>query len=760
MNKLYPYIIGALILLGVPVFVLATTSVPWSIVNLTDTFISPNLVNGSAKGILVSASSTINGSLSVSTLTTGNCVQASTGGLLVSAVGACGSGSSGFPFTPAINYGALTNATNTPLWFQAGFQASSTAHLIDFDATGILTFASTSVNATSTLIKLGTIVFITGSSTAHNVSVGQGDMQNITGGADNNAFGDSVLANVTTGASNNALGWKAMEHTTTGASNLALGETALGANIDGSLNTAVGDASLFSLNTPAFFNAALGAGSLFTLTSGDYNIALGADAAFNQVSGTSNIAIGPGVDLPLLTDSQQLNIGNLLYGTSLYIGNVGQTSSAPVAGRLGVASTSPFATFSIQAINGSTASTIFAIGSSTQTATTTLFSVSNIGSTTLGRFGTCNTTSALTTSATGVITCGAISVTSTGAAYPFTPLSAFGTTTSATTSVLWVVQGIFASSTSYIASTTFSINGQVGVGSSTPFGQLSVDTSKLAAGIPSFVVGSSTRTDLSINQNGNLIVDSGIATSTSGATNKAFLGRFTNTYSTTTPSTAGVPIKVVFTGAEDTAPSFSGTTLTLPSNVAYFVVELWGAGGGGGGGGASPSAGGVGSNGTATAFGTGSATTTADFGRGGASGAVFTVASLSCTTAVLGGVGGSIGSGGDFNAAGQSGDSSLGVGFGSDGGSTVRGGTGGVELGANVTNGAVGNSPGGGGAGGSFCGPGGGAGAYARDLIPAPLATTFYFDVGKGGGGGTAGGSAGIGGAGAAGGILLEIYTY
>lgn len=87
--KLFKYIAPLLLLL--PFTAQAVTTVPWSITNLTDTFIFPNSVNGSAKGILVSASSTVNGNFSVSTLTSGNCVQASTGGLLVNASGACGS---------------------------------------------------------------------------------------------------------------------------------------------------------------------------------------------------------------------------------------------------------------------------------------------------------------------------------------------------------------------------------------------------------------------------------------------------------------------------------------------------------------------------------------------------------------------------------------------------------------------------------------------------------------------------------------------
>jgi hypothetical protein len=58
-------------------------------------------------------------------------------------------------------------------------------------------------------------------------------------------------------------------------------------------------------------------------------------------------------------------------------------------------------------------------------------------------------------------------------------------------------------------------NGNVGVGSTTPWGRLSVDTTSLAAGVPEFTVGSSTRHDFVITQAGNV----GIGTTTPGSVN-------------------------------------------------------------------------------------------------------------------------------------------------------------------------------------------------------------------------------------------------
>src|SRR5581483_3444792 len=63
------------------------------------------------------------------------------------------------------------------------------------------------------------------------------------------------------------------------------------------------------------------------------------------------------------------------------------------------------------------------------------------------------------------------------------------------------------------ATSTFSSAGFLGIGSTTPWGQLSVNPSNLAAGVPEFVVGSSTQTDFVITQAHNV----GVGTTNPGA---------------------------------------------------------------------------------------------------------------------------------------------------------------------------------------------------------------------------------------------------
>lgn len=164
-------------------------------------------------------------------------------------------------------------------------------------------------------------------------------------------------------------------------------------------------------------------------------------------------------------------------------------------GNIGVGSTSPFAKMSIHAnpTDSVIDQVLFAIGSSTATATTTLFNVlnngsvgidtvptgarleiqgtttdatgngiivwdsngknvftvANNGSTTIGSFGACNTTNALTTDAAGRITCGAISG-SGGSAFPFTPTTAFGSAANATGTLIGFTAGLYSLASSTI----------------------------------------------------------------------------------------------------------------------------------------------------------------------------------------------------------------------------------------------------------------------------------------------------------------------
>ena len=140
------------------------------------------------------------------------------------------------------------------------------------------------------------------------------------------------------------------------------------------------DRSGASYNTDIGYNAGLGTSA--TTQTGFDNTFLGAYSGQNISSGGNNIAIGWNALATSSTGNNSLNIGNLIFA-SLPATTSNTTLTYPTTGTFGIGSTSPYAKFSIQSNNGDTATTLFAIGSSTQAATTTLFSVDNQGDTTM-----------------------------------------------------------------------------------------------------------------------------------------------------------------------------------------------------------------------------------------------------------------------------------------------------------------------------------------------------------------------------------------
>jgi hypothetical protein len=74
----------------------------------------------------------------------------------------------------------------------------------------------------------------------------------------------------------------------------------------------------------------MGYGSAAGITTGNSNITIGHQAGDNITTGSSNIIIGSGVDAPSASASNQLNIGNTIYGNTS-TGHVGIGTSSPQA---------------------------------------------------------------------------------------------------------------------------------------------------------------------------------------------------------------------------------------------------------------------------------------------------------------------------------------------------------------------------------------------------------------------------------------------
>jgi hypothetical protein len=331
---------------------------------------------------------------------------------------------------------------------------------------------------------------------------------------------------------------------------------------------------------------------------------------------------------------------------------------------------------------------------------------------------------------------------------------------------LFISTSTDAYATSTISAITINSNGYLGIGSTTPSAKLSVAGDSLFSGNVNInsngvinVLGTGTSTF-----KGSIAVTEVNATSTfaggidlsdgcyairgvcigngSAAAGASTIVKLSTIYATSTAGTTTVQ----FTGAAGSNPSFSAATLTLPKNVAYYVVEGWGGGGGGG-----AQATNAGANGTDTCYSQGSISCDGTFlfagkGIGGGAGAT------------SGGPGGAASTSGAINIRGGNG-ANGGASASGKGGDSPRGGNGGVPQ-VTVTTGQEGQAPGGGGGSGhttTTYGAGGGGGAYSSNVATTSVLGNGKFTVGAGGAGGAAGTAAG--GNGATGGIVIMVYA-
>ncbi|SHL98920.1 beta strand repeat-containing protein [Flavobacterium chilense] len=171
-----------------------------------------------------------------------------------------------------------------------------------------------------------------------NTAVGALSLRANTTGIGNSAFGQNSSSSVTTGNYNNSFGYASLAFTTTGVNNSAFGFNSLNSNIDGSNNSAFGTSSLRA-NTSGISNIAMGFNSLGNSTTGSYNIGVGYFGGVNTngnnniaigyysvydpvnyntaYTGNKNIVIGDQLTLSGFAASNELNIGNTLFGTGI-----------------------------------------------------------------------------------------------------------------------------------------------------------------------------------------------------------------------------------------------------------------------------------------------------------------------------------------------------------------------------------------------------------------------------------------------------------
>ena len=292
-------------------------------------------------------------------------------------------------YSVAVGMGALKSGGgefHVAIGFSALSNLSESVYSSNNIAIGMYSMKDT--QGGTSLIGLGSWSLSSNTTGTHNMALGHYALSSNTTGSYNVAVGDEALNRNTTGDSNVASGYAALYSNTTGNYNVASGSEALYNNTTGNYNVASGYGALYnnrakqgstavgynamyyahSISTGATltYNTALGYQALRGSTnagnnSGTYNTVLGANAGLamstgsnntlvgynagsNLTSGGYNIIIGSGITATAATTSNQLNIGNAIYGTLTngYIGLGGLTTpgyrldlpnTATVAGR-------------------------------------------------------------------------------------------------------------------------------------------------------------------------------------------------------------------------------------------------------------------------------------------------------------------------------------------------------------------------------------------------------------------------------------------
>jgi len=243
--------------------------------------------------------------------------------------------------------------------------------------TGIGTHSGKLITTGSFNTAVGSDTFFTATTAVSNsTAVGSHALYAQTAGT-NDAFGANAGASITTSSLNVAIGGSALNLLVAGnGGNVAVGASALANTTAGAKNTAVGnDAGLGSSgNENSLFGYLQGYG----LTSGSGNVFVGScgftAACYNQVtSGSNNISIGFQVAVHSATASNQLDIGNFIYGTGL-----SGTGASISPGSIGIGTTTPYSRLEVWGPD-TASTTAFAVVNS---ASTTVFAVFDSGNST------------------------------------------------------------------------------------------------------------------------------------------------------------------------------------------------------------------------------------------------------------------------------------------------------------------------------------------------------------------------------------------
>jgi hypothetical protein len=302
-------------------------------------------INGSASFTTATSSILGNGLrvpyLQALNLTAASCdVKALTDGSLYCGTDATGSGT--YPFTPSTDGGLPTSATSTPI------QGTNPGLGLDVSATSwygiagkLLAYASSTNHATIFGLSAGGQNATTSATVGETTAVGYTALTGLTTGTNNTAIGSNALFKNSTGGSNTALGYDALSTNTTGSFNVAIGSDAgVCGNGAYSGNTFVGYQANQNCSGLPLFSTALGYEAGFKNVGYD-NDFYGELAGQNVTTGNHNLIIGWNALAPSATASDQLNIGNIIFGTGLTATSSSASTLPTLTGNIGLATTTP-----------------------------------------------------------------------------------------------------------------------------------------------------------------------------------------------------------------------------------------------------------------------------------------------------------------------------------------------------------------------------------------------------------------------------------
>lgn len=236
-------------------------------------------------------------------------------------------------FNTAIGHNAMrlmaSGIENTALGYNALQSATSAGGNV---AIGSRTLES-STGSNNTAVGYRSMLSTT--TGASNSSYGYQAGYSISTGSNNACFGFAALVSNSTSGSNSAFGDQSLNKTT-GAQNTGIGQGAGYWSTTGNNNTSVGNNASFNLTTGSN-NTTLGtfAGRYLNASSNNVYLGYGAGDQFSHNAGDKNLLVGYNAFPAVYAGSNQLNLGNVLWGSGC--SGTGQTA----AGSLSVGVTAP-----------------------------------------------------------------------------------------------------------------------------------------------------------------------------------------------------------------------------------------------------------------------------------------------------------------------------------------------------------------------------------------------------------------------------------